>query len=83
MKLRKRNILLLIGVTALLLVSASSSVGNASINNPVVFGTIDDAFYADLDHQNDTYDIQYNVSVFISDFTTSDKWLLFKPCCGS
>jgi hypothetical protein len=46
---------------------------DASSSSPVVFATITDAFYDDLDKEGDIFDIQYNLSVTINDFTNSNS----------
>lgn len=64
---------LLISLFGLLMVG-SSGVSPASAGTINVAAFVDDAFYADLDEEGDTYDIQYEMSVYLLDFTYWD-WL--------
>ena len=74
MNLRKKYVFLLLALFSLAMVANSSTnVSASSSTDPVVFGTLVDAFYGDLDHNNDTYDIQYNLTVYISNFQDSNK----------
>lgn len=72
MKHTKIYIILLIALFGLFAVSNSVLVGSASSNTaPVVEGTITDAYYANLNNQS-YYDIVYNMSFNISDFTSTN-----------
>ena len=74
MNSKKKYVFLLVTLFSLAMMANSSSNASAtSSTDPVVFGTLVDAFYGDLDHNNDTYDIQYNITVTISNFQDSNK----------
>ena len=70
MKIKKRNMFIIVAlfVLAMGLTSSTTSV-SASNTSPVVYGNITDAFYANLNNQS-YYDIQYNMSFNITNFST-------------
>lgn len=70
---KKRNFLLLVIFLSLMVVANSSITAKASATDQVVFGTINDAFYGDLDGNGNSNDIQFNLSVYISNFQTSNS----------
>lgn len=68
MKIKTRNIFILIALFILVLGLTSSTMpATASTSSPVVFGKITDAFYANLNNQS-YYDIEYNMSFNITNF---------------
>ncbi len=70
MKLTKHKIFFVVILFVLTVgLTTNLTSGSASSSSPVVYGTITDAFYANLNNQS-YYDIQYNMSVYISDFTS-------------
>ena len=71
MKINKLRITVLVSLFGLIMISSNMSTVTASSTAPVVFGTITDAFYTNLNNQS-YLDIQYNMSFNISDFSASN-----------
>ena len=71
MKLNKVRLTVLVILFGFVMISSNLSTATASSTNPVVFGTITDAYYKDLNNQS-YLDIQYNMSIYISDFSATD-----------
>ncbi len=74
MRIKKRNLFLLIALFGLASLSGSIFAGNASTTTStpaVVYGTITNAYYANLN--NISYlDIEYDMSFNITDFTATN-----------
>lgn len=72
MKYTKRNLMLLVTVFAIAMSANGLSTANASSSSPAVYGTIDSASYGNYDNAGNTLDILYNMTVYISDFSTTN-----------
>ena len=73
MKITKRKLSITLVLFSVIMLLNSFSTANASNSTPpVVYGTITNAFYTDLNNQS-YYDIQYDMSFNITDFTSCNS----------